>query len=97
MESVEQFAKDMGPTYRPGLTIERVDNNLGYSPDNCVWIPLSDQTSNTRANRRITFGGRTLIASKWAKETGIGLTTLLKRLDIGWPEEKALTHPVRNH
>lgn len=42
------FLSDMGPTYQPGLTIERVDNNGNYEPHNCIWIPKSQQSKNRR-------------------------------------------------
>src|SRR5215469_14039031 len=45
---LDTFIRDMGPTWRPGLTLDRIDNDLGYSPENCRWIPLPDQSKNRR-------------------------------------------------
>lgn len=47
-ESFEAFWRDMGPTWEPGLTIERLNVDGNYEPDNCVWIPLSNQLRNRR-------------------------------------------------
>ncbi len=79
--------------YADGLTIERVDNDSGYSPGNCTWIPNERQARNTRRIRYITAFGQTKSASDWARETGISYTSLIMRLNLGWSPERALTEP----
>lgn len=92
-ESFENFAEDMGP--RPeGGTLERLDNNGNYEPDNCAWKTRSDQLNNTRRTRRLTYMGRTMSLTQWALEVGISRDTLSARLRYGWSLEDALTKPV---
>lgn len=79
--------------YRDNLTIERINNNGNYSPSNCTWIPLSEQSKNTRRNKRITFNGKTKILKEWAKELNFTYSTLKFRLIRGWSVERAFTTP----
>lgn len=84
--------------YQPDLTIDRIDNNKGYSPDNCRWIPLKEQMSNQSTNIIISFNGEQHTLSQWANILGINKTTLHNRLKyLGWSVEKAFTTPVRSH
>lgn len=55
----KNFQEDMGPTFKPWLTLERKDNNKGYSPDNCIWADATVQNNNKRTNVFITFNGPT--------------------------------------
>ena len=75
----ENFYADMGD--RPeGLTIERIDNNKGYSPDNCKWITQKEQMRNTRRNKIIRYGGKKQCIGEWAEDLGLNYKTLWKRL-----------------
>jgi hypothetical protein len=91
----DNFLADMGEPPGPGYTIERTDNEKGYSPDNCVWATRSRQQRNTRANRLVTFNGQTKTLAEWSEILGIGRTTLAARLDSpDWSLEQAFTTPV---
>lgn len=97
-ESYEAFRNDMLPTYTPGLTIERKDNDGNYCKENCVWIPRGDQARNRRDNVRLTYKGETLCQSQWAEKVGISPSLLHQRMHkLGWSLEKALTTPVQSH
>ena len=70
--------------YQPGLTIDRIDNSKGYSPDNCRWATFAQQNRNYSRNHLITYQGRTQCLSDWADEMGIKRATLLFRIKDGW-------------
>lgn len=53
------------------LSIDRIDNNKGYSPENCRWVTQLIQSRNTRQNVNITYNGKTQCISAWAEELGI--------------------------
>lgn len=81
--------------YTDKLTLDRIDSNGNYSPDNCRWVTYKEQGLNTRANNRITFNGETLTVTEWADKLGIKRATLCTRLKTyGWPVERALTEPT---
>lgn len=92
-ETFQAFWRDMGPTYRPGLTLERVDNSKGYSAENCRWASYKEQARNTRENRMVdTPKGRMLVVEA-SEVSGIGVTTLLYRLDNDCPTARLFDPP----
>jgi hypothetical protein len=94
-KAFENFLVDMG--VRPdGMTLERIDNEKGYGPDNCRWATRAEQRRNQRNTRMLLFRGETKCAADWAIWLGIGLRTLTARLDRGWSIERALTAPMDN-
>lgn len=82
------FWDDMGATYKPGLTLDRIDNNLGYNPNNCRWVTREVQANNIRRNRLISTPHGIMTAAQAAKRFKIKISTLYYRLDHGWPEEE---------
>ncbi len=89
------FLADMGD--RPaGYSLDRADNDKGYSKGNCRWATQSEQLNNTRRNRVLTFNGKTQTYQQWAKEYGLPWHAVRDRIDrLGWPVERALNTPVR--
>lgn len=83
--------------YRDDLTLDRIDNNKGYSPDNCRWVTVKQQANNKRNNRLVTAEGKTQTLAEWSEEKHIGYKTLSERLRRGWGIEDALNIPVTNH
>jgi hypothetical protein len=87
------FLEDMGE--RPeGMTLNRINNDGPYSPENCEWATQRQQNQNRTNNRLITFDGKTQFLTEWARHYGLNRTTLRKRLDKGWPVEAAITTPL---
>lgn len=80
--------------FRKGMTLERGDVNGGYSPDNCSWIPQSDQQLNTRRVKMLTLNGVTKALPLWAREIGMTCEQLRSRVNSGWSHEQALTLPL---
>jgi hypothetical protein len=91
----DHFLADMSASHSDGLTIERMDPNGPYSPENCRWATQEEQVNNTRRNIFVTYQGRTQTVAQWAKEFGLDYFLLRARLTkLGWPVEKAMTAPV---
>ena len=85
-----QFVTDMFPTYKLGLTIERIDNNGHYNPSNCKWAPRREQDRNKSNNVWLPHNAITKILADWAADYSINRSTLAYRLKHGWPVGKAL-------
>lgn len=94
--SFENFLADMGAKPGPKYSIERLGNDLGYSPDNCRWATATEQMNNMSRNRYLDFRGERLTVSQWAKRIGIRAMNLYDRLHKGWSVERALTEPLKH-
>jgi len=79
--------------YDDALTIDRIDGNKGYSPENCRWANADVQNRNKSNNINITRNGETKCLKDWCKELGLKYRTICKRIASGWDTEKALTTP----
>jgi hypothetical protein len=93
--SFQSFLDSVGKKPDSNYSIERINFNLGYEPNNCKWIPMSEQAKNKRSNVVLTYQNKTMILADWAKETGLMANTITARLKYGWSVENALTKPVR--
>lgn len=94
-ESFANFYADMGP--RPeGTSLDRIDNNGPYSPENCRWADNFTQCRNRRATVWIEFRGETKCRKDWATQFGVDVATLAQRLARGWTMERAVTTPPMN-
>lgn len=87
------FLADMGEKPE-GATLDRIDNNGPYSPENCRWATRYEQASNKRNNRWITANGQTKTLSQWARDLNTSTGLILYRLKAGMSEEQAVTKPV---
>ena len=75
-------------------TLDRIDNNKGYAPDNCRWVTDAEQNRNKRNNKWITYNGETHIEADWERILGFKRGVLNRRFGIGWSVEEALSTPV---
>ena len=88
MHSFENFLSDMG--VRPeGLQIDRIDNEKGYSKENCRWVTAKVNCNNRRCNR-IEYNGNNLTVAEWSDRLNITTGTLRKRLKSGWSIDKIM-------
>ncbi|DBA08807.1 hypothetical protein PALA5_05049 [Pseudomonas aeruginosa] len=94
--SFENFLADMGEC-QPDMTLDRIDPNGNYEPDNCRWADKTTQARNTRANRLMTWNGQTHCVEEWAEIIGVSSRSLMSRIRLGWSDEKALSTPIRQH
>jgi len=82
--SFKNFFADMGLPL-PGMSIERINNNGPYAPENCKWATRLEQMANTRIAKHITHAGKTMCIGAWSREIGIHHTTVSYRLRVGIP------------
>lgn len=91
-ESFDPFCKwAMSHGYSDKLSIDRIDVNGDYCPENCRWATAKEQSRNKRTNREIEYNGKTMLLKDWANELNISSSTILSRISKGLPIEKILS------
>lgn len=93
-ESFEAFMADMGAC-PPKHSLDRIDVDGPYSPENCRWASNQEQANNTTANRILEHRGERHTVAEWARIVGLKGDTLKRRILLGWPIDRALTAPLR--
>ncbi len=76
-------------------TLDRIDVNGDYCPENCRFVDLTTQCRNKQYNHFVTYNGRTKTIAEWADISGISASALYNRFNRGWSPERAFTQPVR--
>lgn len=89
------FLADMGQRPTPTHTLDRIDNDKGYAPDNCRWATRQEQADNRSNVTMVTFQGRTMTSSAWSRELSKHGALVRGRLKLGWTVERAVTEPPR--
>jgi len=95
LDSMEHFAEDMGDPPTDKHTIERLDSNGDYEPDNCIWALRVQQSRNKSDNVNLTWNGHTKTAAEWSAQTGIDVKTIYARHKRGWDANRIFTTPVK--
>jgi hypothetical protein len=84
----------MANGYNDTLTIDRIDTNGNYEPNNCSWTTMIEQANNTTRNHFLTYNNETHTIMEWVRKTGLSRSAIRGRLKRGWSIEKTLTTPV---
>jgi hypothetical protein len=95
-QDLECFIEDMEPTYKQGMTIDRINNDGPYSKENCRWATKSQQNRNYSRNVILEHNGKRMCAADWAIELNISPFLLYDRLSRGWSAHDALTKPIQS-
>lgn len=90
IHSFRNFYEDMGPRPSPKHSIDRINNDGDYSPENCRWATQTEQSRNTRCNHLLTINGISKTISEWAEMVGIKQNSLLYRIRRGISPEDAI-------
>jgi hypothetical protein len=97
-KTFEGFYADMGATYRDGLTIERIDNQGNYCPENCKWIPKAEQAQNKTNINLVEYSGEIAPLMTICKKYNLNYKLIYARMRRGWDFEKAVNkEPRRNN
>ena len=88
------FYSDMGPRPSLGHSIDRIDGNGHYAPDNCRWATSTEQNLNYSQNRHVEYQGKNITVTELAEETGIERHVLYQRLDRGYSVNEAISKAV---
>jgi hypothetical protein len=93
-EIYENFVADMGER-KDGMTLDRIDPNGNYTPENCRWATAKQQSRNKRKTVFLTANDQTKSLADWAEERGVRHITFYKRYDAGWSDDAIVNTPIQ--
>jgi hypothetical protein len=83
----------MANGYNDSLSIDRIDSNGNYCPENCQWATRQEQSANRKSVVLIEYNGEKMTSADWSKKIGGNSGLVGRRLKIGWSIERAITTP----
>lgn len=89
-DSFETFYNDMNIGYSDSLSLDRINTNGDYSPQNCRWSTMKQQNNNRRNNRVVVCDGISKTLAQWAEVSGIKQNTISNRIKVGWDIKDAI-------
>lgn len=96
MNDIEKFIQwAVSNGYQKGLSIDRIDNDGDYCPQNCRWVTLAENNQNRRSSKYYTYNGKTQNLQQWCNEYSVPRSMVNKRLEMGWDFGKALFTPKK--
>lgn len=96
LDGFANFLHDMGHRPSKDLSLDRKDNDQGYSPENCRWATRTEQARNRRSNRLLTIDGDTAPVATWAERSGISRRIITDRLAAGWDARSSVFTPRKS-
>jgi hypothetical protein len=90
-----KFSEDMGPRPSVKHSVDRIDNDCGYYPENCRWATKKEQQRNRRDNVTIKYEGAVITLMEASELAGASYYRAYARLKLGWPVERLFTEPLK--
>jgi hypothetical protein len=92
-EDYKNFKEDMFPSYKKGLSLDRIDNDGDYTPENCRWVTNIIQVNNKCNNRLIKYKNKVKTLSEWIRHLGLKSSTVRQRYYcFKWDIDKCFTY-----